>query len=392
MNSMRKLLLMNTAAGIIFNYINLFINLFIWEKGQSIADVAWYNLVQFLFWGAAFVWGVKLLNSYSLRFVFLASAIFAAITFGVVSVLHIEPKFLYLALLALPVGITNGLNSCAQNLGVSLFGKSDDFAAYFSTSNIIGQVIQIVNPIVFAIVIQTIGYTGSFAVMLGFVGVMVACAFFIPNATLASQQTKSVASYAISNVFFTPTLRWMIPSIIAAGFFMQFQGLFSLIFTFSVTENKLIIAILQITYTVCTILAMVLYRRLRNEGRFHNSFWLMLGMIMASIGFGIALYPKAPILILSNILTTVGMFFFMTIWNARQFIAINHLDAAAKSRILVWRELLLVIARIAVLAPVLAIKDFASWPFRLLMLFCFIVALTIPYLSKKGTEEVRPRN
>lgn len=387
MNSIRRLLVMSTVSGVIFNYINLFINLFIWEKGRNISDVAWFNLVLFVCWGFAFVFGAQILNKYSLRLVFRLSAVFGVLTFWMVYAIDVEPKYLYLALLAVPVGITNGLNSCAQNLGVSLFGKGEEFAVYFSVSNIIGQVIQIVNPLLFAIVIQSIGYNGSFAVMLVFVAIMIVVSSFVPNMTLSGEHKTKMTDYRYSKVFYNRALKWMIPSIIAAGFFMQFQGLFSLIFTFSVTENKLIIAILQITYTICTMISMYLYRKYRDQGRLTDSFWLMLGMVLASVGFGIALYPTAPILVISNILTTVGLFFFATIWNARQFITINLLSPAAKTRILVWRELLLVLSRIIVLAPVLGIKDFSSWPFRLLMVFCFASALTIPYLSKKGIEE-----
>ncbi|GIP20403.1 hypothetical protein [Paenibacillus sp. J22TS3] len=44
-------------------------------------------------------------------------------------------------------------------------------------------------------------------------------------------------------------------------------------------------------------------------------------------------------------------------------------------------------ASIVVLAPVLEISHFSSWPFRLLIIFCFASALTITYLSKKGMKD-----
>jgi hypothetical protein len=179
----------------------------------------------------------------------------------------------------------------------------------------------------------------------------------------------------------------MLPSLFSAGFFLQFQGVFSIIFTFSVTDNKLLIALLQITYTICTLISLYYYKKFKDMGKLSDSFWLAFGMVAASLGFMIVLFPSAPVLIISNILTTIGMFFFITIWSSRQFVTISQFEPIMQARILVWRELILVFSRMIMLGLTLLIHDFNGFAFKAIMIFCLICALSIPYLSKKGIEK-----
>ncbi|MDB5052284.1 MAG: hypothetical protein JWM44_334 [Bacilli bacterium] len=389
-NSLKRLLIMNASTTIIFNYIGIFINLFLWENGQHIFDIAWFNLILFMSWGLAFIFGAQLLTKYSIRKVFQTSALFAGVTFVLLSSFHFEPKLLYIAAIAIPAGATNGLYSAASNLGISLFGKGKEFAAYFSTSNLIGQVIAIINPIVFALIIKWIGFNGSFILMFVFITTMIVVSFFVPNISLSQQKKPLLQDMNLLKVFFTPSLKWMLPSLVAAGFFMQFQGVFSLIFTFSITSDKLVIAFLQVTYTTCTLVSLFYYKKYKAKGVLSDSLWLTLGMVAASLGFMIVLFPAKPILIISNILTTVGMFFFATIWNSRQFVAISQYEPIFQARILVWREIILCFARITMLALTLTIRDFNGFAFKAIMIFCLICALTIPYFSKKGIDHIEP--
>ncbi|TXK75928.1 MFS transporter [Paenibacillus sp. N3.4] len=386
-NSLKRLLMMNVSSSIIFNYMGIFINLFIWEKGQQIFDVAWFNLVMFVAWGIAFMYGAKLLSRFTIGSVMRVSAICAGATFILLSWVHVEPKLFYLTLIALPVGITNGFYSAAQNIGISLFGKGKEFTAFFSATNVFGQIIAFINPLLFALIIQGIGFTGSFLVMFVFIGLMIVASYYVPRISLKEASEPVFKMFGIGQVFSTPSLKWMIPSLIAGGFFIQFQGIFSLIFTFSVTKDKLSIALLQIMYTAFTVACVFVYRRLSRSHRIHDSWWLTFGMIAAAAGFLLALFPTPPILIVSNILTTVGLFFFFTIWSARQFIATNKLSPVHQARIMVWRELILVFSRIIMLALILGIANFQGFAFKAVMIFSFASALLIPYFSKKAKVE-----
>jgi MFS transporter, YQGE family, putative transporter len=382
--SLKRLLMMNVSAGIIFNYMGIFINLFIWEKGQSIFDVAWFNLILFAGWGVAFMYGAKLLSKFTIGYVMRVSAICAGLTFVLLSVVHVDIKLLYLAILAIPVGITNGFYSAAQNIGISLFGKSQEFTSFFSAANLFGQIISFINPLLFAVIIQWLGFHGSFVIMFIFIIFMIVASFYVPKITLGEAGEPVFRNFGMKQVFTTHSLKWMIPSLIAGGFFIQFQGIFSLIFTFSVTKDKLIIALLQIMYTAFTVASLLVYKKFNRAGRVNDSRWLTFGMLAAAVGFLLVLFPKAPILVLSNVLTTVGLFFFFSIWNARQFVATNKLAPVMQARVMVWRELILVFSRILMLALILNINDFQGFAFKAVMIFSFASALLIPYFSKKG--------
>jgi MFS family permease len=376
--------MMNVSSSIIFNYMGIFINLFIWEKGQQIFDVAWFNLIMFIAWGVAFMFGAKLLSRFTIGSVMRVAAICAGITFILLSWVHVEPKLLYLTLIALPVGITNGLYAAAQNIGISLFGKGKEFTAFFSSANIFGQFIAFLNPLLFAVIIQWIGFIGSFLVMFFFIGLMILTSYYVPHISLKEADEAVFDTFGIRQVFTTARLKWMIPSLIAGGFFIQFQGIFSLIFTFSITNDKLSIALLQIMYTAFTVASLFFYQRFSRTRRVSDSWWLTFGMLAAAVGFLLALFPKPSILIVSNILTTIGLFFFLTIWSARQFVIMNDLRPVHQARVLVWRELLLVLSRIMMLTLVLGITDFHGYIFKGLMIFSFSSALLIPYFSKKS--------
>ncbi|QGQ98137.1 MFS transporter [Paenibacillus psychroresistens] len=380
----RGILLMNASSNIIFNFIGIFVNLYIWEHGRSIFDVTWFNLILFCTWSFSFAFGAKLLTRYSTKLLIRIIAICGAITFLLLTFLQLDNRLLWIAIIAIPIGIMWGFYAIAQNTSLSYLGKGEDFAAYFSLASLIGQAVSILNPIFFAVVIKLIGYSGSFLLMFLFVTLLMIVSFYIPNITISGEKEPLFTKFRIGQVFTYSQIRWILPSCLAAGIFLQFQGLFALLFTFSVSENKLIIALLNVGYACVTICAMLLKRKLQAS----DSKVLTYGMIFISVGFLITLYPIAPILVFSNLLTTIGMYYFATIWNTRQFSLIVKHTKMEQVRILIWREWFLNIARIAMLLLILTVKDFHGVIFIILMAFALFCALIIPYFSNRSETRV----
>jgi YQGE family putative transporter len=379
-HEIRRILLMNVSSNIIFNFIGIFVNLYIWEKERSIFDVTWFNLILFCTWGFSFALGAKLLTKFSTKLLIRTIAICGTVTFLLLSYLHLDSRILWITIIAVPIGIMWGLYAIAQNISLSVLGKGKDFESYFSWATILGQSVSILNPIFFALVIKFFGYSGSFLLMFLFVALLLIVSFFIPNITLSQEVEPLFSRFRMRQVFTYSTLRWMVPSCLAAGVFLQFQGLFALLFTFSVSENKLIIALLNVGYAASTIGAMLLYRKLKVS----KGIWLTIGMVCVSIGFLITLFPKAPILVISNLLTTIGMFYFATIWNTRQFHIIAKHTVIEQIRILIWREWFLTSARITMLLLILSVKNFHGLSFVLLMSLALVCALIIPYFSSRS--------
>ncbi|TVY07590.1 MFS transporter [Paenibacillus cremeus] len=377
----KRLLMMNAASNIIFNYIGIFINLYIWEKNKSIFDVTWFNLILFILWSIAFAVGSRLLSRFTTRLLIRTVAISGALTFILLSFLELDNRLLWITIIAIPIGIMWGFYASAQNITLCVFGKGKDFEGYFSVASIIGQVISIINPIAFAFIIRWVGYSGSFLLMFLFVAILLTVSFFIPPITLAKEPEPLFRNMRFSQVFSYTSLRWMAPSCLAAGVFLQFQGLFALIYTFSVSSDKLVIALLNVMYASSTIIAMMLYRRLKTG----EGVWLMIGMLFISAGFLLPLMPRAPLLVASNILTTVGMFYFGTVWNTRQFRVISKHTAIEQARILLWREWFLNIARITMLVLILFVKELSGAVFVTLIAFALVCALSIPLFSRNSS-------
>ncbi|WP_179097629.1 MFS transporter [Paenibacillus sp. FSL H7-0331] len=380
--SIRKVLIMNAASTIIFNYIGIFVNLFIWEKNHSIFDVTWFNLIMFITWSLAFAGGSRLLTKYTTRALIRTTATCGAITFILLTTLTLDNRLLWITIIAIPVGIMWGLYAASQNITLTAIGKGGNFEDYFSYATIIGQTISIVNPIVFAFIIKWIGYYGSFIMMFIFITVLMVVSFFISPVTLAEEKKPLFQQMRFSTVFSYPAIRWMVPSCLAAGVFLQFQGLFALIFTFSVSNDKLVIALLNVLYAVSSIIAMVLHRKLTVS----SGIWLKVGMVAISVGFLIALLQHSVFLVISNILTTVGLFYFSTIWNSGQFRIISRHTSIEQARILLWREWFLNISRIAMLVLILFVKDLQGLTFILLLAFSLGCALLVPFFSQKSEE------
>ncbi|TDF98588.1 MFS transporter [Paenibacillus piri] len=379
---------MNASSNIIFNYIGIFVNLYIWEKSRSIFDVTWFNLILFITWSLAFALGSRLLTRFTTRVLIRMTAACGALTFLLLTTLTLDNRLLWIAIIAVPVGIMWGFYASSQNITLSVFGKGKDFEVYFSIATIIGQAISILNPVVFALIIKWIGYSGSFLLMFVFVAVLMTVSFMIPPITLSTEKKPLFQNMRFSEVFSYPAIRWMVPSCLAAGVFLQFQGLFALIFTFSVSSDKLVIALLNVLYAVSAIIAMVLHRRLNIQG----GIWLKVGMVAISAGFLVALLQHSVFLVISNILTTVGLFYFGTVWNSDQFRIISRHTSIEQARILLWRECFLNISRIFILILILNVQELKGPVFVTLLAFALGCALLIPLFSQKSADALRRQN
>lgn len=371
----KQLLLMNTSSMIIFNFIGIFVNLYIWQKNQSIFDVTWFNLVMFTTWGFAFIFGTQLIKKWTTQLLIRVVALCGAVTFTMLSFLELENRMFWIACIAVPVGIMWSFYAVAQNISLTKLGKGKDFESYFSFSSIIGQIVSIVNPLLFAGVISFIGFNGSFLLMFVFVALLMVVSFYIPAISLKDEKQEE----GIKNILSIHPIQWIMLSCLIAGFFLQFQGLFALVFTFSISENKIVIALLSIAYTLSTIVAMILYRK----KKVHDSTWLSLGMVMISFGFLLALFQYPWMLIASNVLTTMGMFYFGTIWNTKQFKIIAKHSIIEQSKILIWRELSLTISRIIMLALILSVEKIQGPVFISLMIVAILCSVITPLVSNK---------
>ncbi|MEC0369777.1 MFS transporter [Paenibacillus chibensis] len=387
-NDIRKLLIMNIISSIISIYIAIFVNLYIWESNHGIGEVSLYNLSMYICWGLSFAFASKLVSRFSIRVLLAISACCGAAAFLYLMTVHLDSRHLWITLLGIPVGMMFGFSQSSQNLGIAMQGKDHELAPYFAAVNITSQALNMAVPILSAAVIQGFGYNGSFITMLIFITVMLIYSAKMPRillpAQLSADKTREpIYTLGFRKAFSYPGAKWVLLSLLAAGIFMQFQNLFALLFTFSVTQNKLLIALLNLLYTLCSLLGLWLYRRIK----FNEMRWLWIGSVLLALGFVIALLHVPVMLILSNVLTSIGMFYFSIVWNAQQFKYIKHLDPATKSTFLVWRECTLVFTRCLLLSLTFSLTEMRGLAFGVIVFITIACLFAIPVFQSLAGRE-----
>lgn len=386
---MRKLLVMNVIGHVIYIYIGIFVNLFIWEESKRIFDVSWYNFFMFFTWAFGFTLGAHLLTRHSIRLVYALSAGSGLAVFTLLTFLRLEERLVWIAVIGASVGLTFGLFYAAQNLSLSLSGKAKEFGPFFSIANAMLQVSSVTVPILSALVIEQFGYSGSFLMMFGIVGCMLAASLFVPNLSLAGvreQEGEWYEGIGYFRLFDTPAAKWLQAAFTAAGFFFQFQNLFVLIFTFHVSEDKLMIALLNSGYTLSTFAALYAYRKIM----LGEDAWMFFGSSLLACGFLVSLLPHSSLLVLSNLLSVVGMYYFSVQWSVKVFRSVNSMPPMRKLRVLIWRECTLCAARCAMLVCLFFLDDIRGAWFAILIALTILSMFAVPVCFRQSAKRSRP--
>ncbi|WP_026962982.1 MFS transporter [Alicyclobacillus herbarius] len=382
---LRRILLMSSVFLVIFTFMGIFVNLYIWERHQSIAELCWYNIVLFIAWGIGFTTGAASLTRFSCRVPMRLSALSGLAAFAVLCLVKIPDEYLWIAFVAIPAGLFGGFYYSGQNLCIIRLGRGEEFSAFYFYQNLINQVVGLVNPILFALVIHWFGYNSSFLLMILFVLAMFAVSFLVPPITYKGDVGTGGSFYShISwrDVFPTPSLRWMHAGLFVGALFFQFQSALSLILTFSVTGNKVLIGLLSMGYTLACVVALRLYQRLELPGRH----WMNIGVVLIAVGFLLAVCPNAWVRVVSNFLTTVGMFYFGSVWNAQQYALFSELAPMHSARLFTWRENTFNVSRILVYAALFPLHQLTGLPFYLILVAMLVCSVFVPYLQNKSLE------
>lgn len=385
--ALKKWLVMNVVCYMIFVYVGIFINLFVWEENHLISEVAFYNLFVYISWTFSFAFATHILAKTTVRLLLGISAFSGTSAFLILSTLQFDSRLLWLGMIGVAVGIMYSFYGAAHHMSISLSGKSTELGHYFSASGTLQQAVSLVIPLLSAGIILQFGYPGTFVLMFVFLLFMLAFSFAMPKFSLrtavAEEQDKPTNRWLLQELLRKPGLRWFSASSLAAGVFLQFQQLFLLLFTFSVTENKLYIAALSALYTLATLGGLFAYRR----WKFKDNTLLYIGCVLLASGFLIVLIPEKPVLlIISNLLTAVGMFCFLAAWNTLQFKWVRPYSAARQSKLLVWREILICVTRIGLLLIIMSLDDLRGSLFITLIVISLLCLLAVPLFELRAKK------
>ncbi|KPV43950.1 hypothetical protein [Alicyclobacillus ferrooxydans] len=372
---LKRLLTFNMGYAIIYNYINIFVNFYIWQQTKSFSDICLFNFVLFLVVGANAIIGYAVLLRTSTRFNSLLSVVFAVIGFVVLMLYHPANHVWLILSVGVPMGLFVSYFWTAGNISISKQGQSEDFAIYWSYSNTFTQVISVVNPLLSALFIFLFGFVGSFVIMTIFIGFMIYVSFLVPKIVLHKEfQVQGFLRRATyKSVFTSKKAHWLYASMSVGVIYAQLQNIFALLFTFQVTNKTLVVASLSAGYALVTIGSFLAYLKLH----FSPSTWLKFAIVLNAIGIFLDLFHLPVFYILSNFLTTIGIFYFNTIWTAQQFAVTADISLEERIRYFLWREVNLDMTRslfllLLIFVPVLHRHFIDMFILVLILSGCFI--------------------
>ncbi|QSO51827.1 hypothetical protein JZ785_24125 [Alicyclobacillus curvatus] len=374
---------MSSTFLIVSTYMGIFVNLYIWQKHTSIAELCWYNIVMFVAWGVGFTVGASSVTRHATRLPMRLSALSGMAAFILLSTLHLSNDYLWIAIVAVPAGLFGGFYYAGQNLTIGRLGRGEEFSAFYFYQNLINQVIGLVNPIVSALVIHWFGYMSSFVLMFLLVCVMFGISFAVPKITYQDAVEAEGSFYSRirwRDVFPSASLRVMHAGLFVGGLFFQFQAALALLLTFSVTGNKIFIGVLSMGYTLACVIGLRVYQRVQLDKRL----WLNIGVGMIIVGFLLAIFPNPVTRIVSNFFTTVGMFYFGSVWNGQQYAMFSELSPIHMARLFTWRENTFNVARIAVYAALFPLHQLTGVPFYIILAAIVVTSVFVPYLQSKS--------
>lgn len=379
---LKRILIMSSSFNVIFNFISIFVNYYIWQTYHHISDICLYNIGMYCTWGMAFATGAKLLTRFSIRIPMRLSALSGALTFLLLILLHIHNHTLWILTIAAPTGLFGGFYYSGQNLGISMSGTGKEFGSFYFTQSLIGQIIALVNPILSALFIHFSGFLGSFILMFVFVSAMIYISFLVPCITLkeAIGNKALYKNFSWNKVFFEQAIRWMYTSILIGGVFFQLQATLATVLTFNVSGSAIWIAILNTSYTLACIIGLRIYRKLTIP----NQKWLMIGILFVATGFILALFTQSIILVLSNFATCVGMFYFNSVYNAQQYQVLSNYPPYERTRIFVWREVTFCVSKSLILALIFPLHQLEGFAFAGLLAFALLCGFSIPFIQSRA--------
>lgn len=380
---MYKLLIFNTISNIVFTFVFLFVNLYIWKQNQNLADLAWFNISQFTLWSLAYFIGSYLFNKTSLRTVMKVSSLFSVILFSLLAFCEFDNPLTWIIFSGSVFGIVKGFHSSGSTQALGMMGKGREYTVYFQQNDLWNKTVNILMPLVFALLLVVFTYKILFVTMLIFSFILVLLSVTLPNLkpTEFFGEVNIYRHFSIFKVFKKKEHNMLPLSYLAGGVFSEFQSIFLLFFTFTITSDKIWVALLNILYTLLALISIRLYKKIKLK----DETWLFIGIGFAFTGLTFSIFLEDWWMIIPNILLVFGNFYYRSTYFAQQFQAINNEQPLLKFQITVWREMLLCVSRVILLSLILIfniymdVSNYLYW----LMGIALFTSLCVPFIHRR---------
>lgn len=377
-NEFKQLIYLNIAVVMIFIYVDIFINLMIWNNSKEISDVALFNLISYFGLGLFYYLGTKLMSYFNFRILMFFSSVFSLLTFCYLFFYKINDFYFYVILTALLFSVSKAFYYAGSNLATSLYGRGDELNNYFAFIAIARFLLSVFVPFIYASVIHFFAFKSSLFLMILLSIFMFYVSLKIPKLSLDNTIISK------KTLFDQPKIKLFFLSSLFCGFFLQFLLFFMMIFTFKMTDNQFYIALLNILYSILTFGAMKFYKKFNTM----FNFWMYFGIFFILIGcFLVFLNLSNVYLLMANIFFTIGFFFYDNLNKTQQFSIITEFSLNEKAFLLSVREILLSLSRMFVLFFAFVISDVTSVHFFLLMIFSIIFGALVPFINHKAIKK-----
>lgn len=388
---MYRLLIFNTVSSIVFTFVYLFVNLYIWQQNQSLADLAWFNVSQFTLWSISYFVGSYIFNKTTLRTVMKVSSIFAVLLFFLLSFCEFENPLVWIIFSGSIFGTMKGLHSSGSTQALGMLGEGKEYTIYFQQNDLWNKTVNIVMPLVFALLLVAFDYKILFIIMLFFSVIMLLISNYLPDLKPIELfgKVNIYRNFSLLKVFKKKEHNLLPLSYLSGGVFSEFQSIFLLFFTFTITSDKMWVAILNILYTLLALISIRLYKRINLK----DETWLFIGIGFAFTGLALSTFLEDWWMIIPNVLLVFGNFYYRSTYFAQQFQAINNEKPLLKFQITIWREILLCLSRVILLSMILIfnkymdVSNYLYW----LMGIALFTSLCVPFIHRSFELENQAR-
>ncbi len=371
----------NNVMATIFSYTSIFVNLFIWGNGHNLEGVTVYNLISYIALFLSYMIGSRYLHTYSGKFVMTLSAVFTVATFVLLFYDNTQNQGLMIPGVATMSGMTSGLFWAGNNSALYFFLKPEDYTNYYSMNTMISQTVTILVPLLSSAIVYLVSYRYSFLFMLMLVVVAFVFARKLPDYAATEPLFRD---FRIKTVFTKPGTKWLVPITLSSGTYAQFQNFFSMIYIFSISNNVVFVALMNVGFTIMMLFGLFIYKRTG----WNDLYWLMIGIGLLLVSYSVAFTHQTFLVIFLLLLMKMGNLFF-NVSNGKQTYRIQVQDEPVmRIKIGMWLEVPLVIARSSVLLIVLILFHYHLNPMVVLIPLSTIAIFAIPALQKKAVEKI----
>jgi MFS transporter, YQGE family, putative transporter len=377
-SSLKKLLLHNVFFTILFSFVQLFMNLYIWQQEKQLSDLLFFNLFLYISWAIFYTLGTHLFRIFSLRFLFILSSVVPVISFSFLSFFSFSVTFVTIAFFGISFGMMFSLYAAAQSQAVFGLGKKEEFTLYFHFRSLFEKIIQVVIPLGFSLLILTSGYQTSFIILLFFSCFLFLFSFFVPTISFPDQK----GSWSYHSVFPNASFRWLSLAMFVGVLVLEFQKIFVLVYTFTISDHPVVIAALATLYTLAAIASLLSFRKFSNVS---EPQWMRIGVLFLFVSFLLFLFRHPVLIVLANLFFTIGTFFFRNLFHSTHYQKGKELCDEKRIGYLLWREIILCCSRILLLLALLTFVESIDQPSFLVMFgLVFLSSFFVPILHKRA--------